>query len=193
MRRIRLTTAEQEQLEPIFKTTNDRRLRDRCQAVLMASRGAEAQDHCPRFRGASHHGAALAPALSRTGRAGRAEPVGPRPTETDARDVGADNPGVGESRPCGVWARSRELDLRRAGNVCVSELAVSAQDSRKSQQHCTSPRRTLTPGLCAPEDDSAAPRLAPPVGRAKRAAPCGTRLHRLLLAYSSQKGGPLDD
>ena len=39
MRRIRLTTAAQEQLEPIFKTTNDRRLRDRCQAVLMASRG----------------------------------------------------------------------------------------------------------------------------------------------------------
>lgn len=39
MRRIRLTTAEQEQLEHLFKTTNDRRLRDRCQAVLMASRG----------------------------------------------------------------------------------------------------------------------------------------------------------
>ena len=39
MRRIQLTTVEQEQLEDIFKTTNDRRLRDRCQAVLMASRG----------------------------------------------------------------------------------------------------------------------------------------------------------
>jgi len=39
VRRIRLTTAEQEQLEHLFKTTNDRRLRDRCQAVLMASRG----------------------------------------------------------------------------------------------------------------------------------------------------------
>ena len=39
MRRIRLTTAEQEQLEHLFKTTNNRRLRDRCQAVLMASRG----------------------------------------------------------------------------------------------------------------------------------------------------------
>jgi transposase len=39
MRRIRLTTAEQEQLEHLFKTTHDRRLRDRCQAVLMASRG----------------------------------------------------------------------------------------------------------------------------------------------------------
>jgi transposase len=43
MRRIRLTTAEQEQLEDIFKTTNDRRLRDRCQAVLMASRGRKRQ------------------------------------------------------------------------------------------------------------------------------------------------------
>jgi transposase len=39
MQRIRLTAAEQEQLDHLFKTTTDRRLRDRCQAVLMASRG----------------------------------------------------------------------------------------------------------------------------------------------------------
>jgi transposase len=39
MRRIRLTATEQAQLEQIFKITDDRRLRDRCQAVLMASRG----------------------------------------------------------------------------------------------------------------------------------------------------------
>ena len=39
MRRIRLTATEQAQLDQIFKTTADRRLRDRCQAVLMASRG----------------------------------------------------------------------------------------------------------------------------------------------------------
>jgi transposase len=39
MRRIRLTTTEQAHLEHLFKTTPDRRLRDRCQAVLMASRG----------------------------------------------------------------------------------------------------------------------------------------------------------
>jgi transposase len=39
MRRIQLMPAEQEQLEHIFKTTHDRRLRARCQAVLMASRG----------------------------------------------------------------------------------------------------------------------------------------------------------
>jgi len=38
MRRIRLTATEQAQLEQIFKTTDDRRLRDRCQAVLMAHR-----------------------------------------------------------------------------------------------------------------------------------------------------------
>jgi len=43
MRRIQLTTVEQEQLEHLFKTTNDRRLRDRCQAVLMASRGRKRQ------------------------------------------------------------------------------------------------------------------------------------------------------
>ena len=39
MRRIRLTATEQAQLEQSFKTTNDRRLRERCQAVLMAHRG----------------------------------------------------------------------------------------------------------------------------------------------------------
>jgi transposase len=39
MQRIRLTATEQAQLEQIFKTTDDRRLRDRCQAVLMAHRG----------------------------------------------------------------------------------------------------------------------------------------------------------
>ena len=39
MRRIRLTGTEQADLEQMFKTTHDRRLRDRCQAVLMAHRG----------------------------------------------------------------------------------------------------------------------------------------------------------
>jgi transposase len=39
MRRIQLTAPEHAQLEHTFKTTTDRRLRDRCQAVLMASRG----------------------------------------------------------------------------------------------------------------------------------------------------------
>ena len=39
MQRIRLTATEQAQLEQLFKTTTDRRLRDRCQAVFMASRG----------------------------------------------------------------------------------------------------------------------------------------------------------
>jgi transposase len=39
MRRLDLTLQEQEALESTFKQTPDRRLRDRCQAVLMASRG----------------------------------------------------------------------------------------------------------------------------------------------------------
>src|SRR5262249_10027372 len=43
MRRIQLTTTEHEQLEHTFKTTSDRRLRERCQAVLMASRGRKRQ------------------------------------------------------------------------------------------------------------------------------------------------------
>ena len=43
MRRIQLRPAEHDQLEHIFKTTTDRRLRDRCQAVLMAIRGRKRQ------------------------------------------------------------------------------------------------------------------------------------------------------
>jgi transposase len=39
MHRITLAPLEQAALESTFKTTTDRRLRDRCQAVLMASRG----------------------------------------------------------------------------------------------------------------------------------------------------------
>jgi transposase len=39
VQRITLTATEQAELEHTFKTTTDRRLRDRCQAVLMASRG----------------------------------------------------------------------------------------------------------------------------------------------------------
>jgi transposase len=39
MRRIELTRQEQETLASTFKQTSDRRLRNRCQAVLMASRG----------------------------------------------------------------------------------------------------------------------------------------------------------
>lgn len=39
MLRITLTTSEQAELEHTFKTTSDRRLRDRCQAILMAHRG----------------------------------------------------------------------------------------------------------------------------------------------------------
>jgi transposase len=53
MRRLNLSPPEQAALESTFKTTPDRRLRDRCQAVLMASRGRQrteiAQDlgvHC---------------------------------------------------------------------------------------------------------------------------------------------------
>ena len=44
MRRIRLTAEAQQDLEQTFKTTPDRRLRERCQAVLMASRGRKYQD-----------------------------------------------------------------------------------------------------------------------------------------------------
>jgi len=39
MYRIVLTPGEEQELEQRFKSTTDRRLRDRCQAVLMAARG----------------------------------------------------------------------------------------------------------------------------------------------------------
>ena len=42
MIRIRLTAEEREELERTFKATPERRLRDRCQAVLMADRGRRA-------------------------------------------------------------------------------------------------------------------------------------------------------
>jgi hypothetical protein len=83
--------------------------------------GAEAHDQRPRCAGASHHRAALAQALSRPGRGGLAEPLGTGPTEADAPGVGADDPGVGYRRPGGGWARSSALDLRRAGDVGVSD------------------------------------------------------------------------
>ena len=39
MLRIQLTATEQAELKHPFKTTTDRRLRERCQAVLLTSRG----------------------------------------------------------------------------------------------------------------------------------------------------------
>ena len=39
MYRIRLTGSQEQVLEQVFKRTPDRRLRARCQAVLMAARG----------------------------------------------------------------------------------------------------------------------------------------------------------
>jgi transposase len=47
MRRIRLTATEQAHLEQLFTTTNDRRLRDRCQAIVMAHRGRKRQTIAP--------------------------------------------------------------------------------------------------------------------------------------------------
>src|SRR5919108_6538525 len=66
--------------------------------------GAEAQDYCARFRGASHHCAAVAEAVSGTGRVGFTDPLGSRASGTDSRDVGTDDPGVGERRPAELWA-----------------------------------------------------------------------------------------
>jgi hypothetical protein len=63
MRRIRLTATEQAHLEQLFKTTHDRRLRDRCQAIVMAHRGRKRKTIVPRSGGASYDGAPVAPAV----------------------------------------------------------------------------------------------------------------------------------
>jgi Homeodomain-like domain len=121
MRRIQLTTAAQEQLEHLFKTTNDRRLRDRCQAVLMASRGRKRQTIAQDL---GVHRTTVQLWLKHyraRGYEGIAEPRGTGPTEAASPDVGVDDSGVGESRPGGLWARSGERDLRRAGDVWVSD------------------------------------------------------------------------
>jgi transposase len=47
MQRIRVTATEQVHLEQLFKTTHDRRLRDRCQAILMAHRGRKRKTIAP--------------------------------------------------------------------------------------------------------------------------------------------------
>jgi hypothetical protein len=47
MRRINLSPPEQASLESTCKTTTDRRLRDRYQAVLMASRGRKRTEIAP--------------------------------------------------------------------------------------------------------------------------------------------------
>lgn len=44
MKRIVLSEEEERQLEETFKSTMDRRLRERCQAVLMVSRGRKRKD-----------------------------------------------------------------------------------------------------------------------------------------------------
>jgi hypothetical protein len=43
MYRISLTADEERELEQMFTTTSERRMRDRCQAVLMAARGRARQ------------------------------------------------------------------------------------------------------------------------------------------------------
>ena len=47
MRRIRLTATERAHLAQLFKTTHDRRLRDRCQALVMAHRGRKRKTIAP--------------------------------------------------------------------------------------------------------------------------------------------------
>src|SRR5919108_5856040 len=61
--------------------------------------GAEAQEHCARFRGASHDCAAVAAAVSGTGRGGFSDPLGARGGGAHSRDLGANDPGLGERWP----------------------------------------------------------------------------------------------
>ena len=88
---------------------------------LNGEAGAEAHGHRARFRGAAHDRAALAEAISGPGRARGTAPLGPRADGAHSRDVGAHDPGLGARRPAELWARSRALDLLRAGHIPVSD------------------------------------------------------------------------
>jgi hypothetical protein len=115
MRQSRRTAAEQVPREPMVTTTTDRRLRDRCQAVLMASRSRQCKTIAQALGGIAPR-VPLAHAVSGAWRGGLTEPRGPRPTRADARDVGAARPGRGARWSAGLRPRSSALDLGRAGN-----------------------------------------------------------------------------
>ena len=110
MLRLDLTLDEQTGLEHTFKTTADRRLRDRCQAVLMASRGrkrkAIAQDlgvHRTTVRQwlnrYQQHGLSGLTIQWAPGRPGRIPESFAPPTT------------MGQGRAPKLWTRPRQLDL----------------------------------------------------------------------------------
>ena len=69
MLRLHLNAEEQAAVEQQYKTTTDRRLRDRSQAVLRAHAAASALD-CPGRGRASHDGADVAAELPEAGAGG---------------------------------------------------------------------------------------------------------------------------
>ena len=110
MLRIQLTATEHAALEHTVKTTPDRRLRDRCQAVLMASRGrkrqAIAQDlgvHRPTIR-------LWLKQYQQRGIAGLQIQWAPGQLGCIPETFPA-APGIGERRSPELWTRPRQLAL----------------------------------------------------------------------------------
>jgi hypothetical protein len=118
MRRMRLTTAAQEPLEYLFKTTNDRRLRDRCQAVLMASRSRKRKTIAQDLGGIAPRCGSGSSTITNGGVEGLQIHWAPgQPRRIPETLVPTIQAWV-KAGPAGCGARSGALDLRRASDVC---------------------------------------------------------------------------
>jgi hypothetical protein len=121
MRRLRLTTTAHAHVEHLCKPPPDRRLRDRCQAVLLASRGRQRKRIAQALGGQRTTVRLWLQQSQARGVTGVQIHWAPRPAGAPSRDVGAHDPGLGASRPAALGARSSPLDLCRAGPVPGSD------------------------------------------------------------------------
>jgi len=121
MIRITLNDHDRQQLEHTFTTTADRRLRDRCQAILMADRGRRhhqiAEDlrvtprTLQRWLNAQWHG-----------RPRRAPvPLGARTRSPHSRALGPGDRDLGQTRSRRLWLGPRQLDRGRTRHLSVSD------------------------------------------------------------------------
>ena len=159
-RRMALTATAQAALAARCKTTAARRLRERCQAVFMASRGRTRRAIAQESRGAWPHRAAVAHAVSGPGRDRLLSPLVVGTPQSPPGDLGPDEPAWGERRPTALWPR--------AGTLASAELATSLDQAAGStvkrtamrdccQRHGLRPSRPTSRHLRgAPEQPQAA-------------------------------------
>ena len=120
MYRLELTDAEEQTLEHTFKTTTDRRLRDRCQAVLMVARGRRRYEVA---RDLGVHRATLGKWLN-SYREGGVEGLVIQWSPGKARRIGDELASRiiewVQRRAGQLRVKPRELDLRRVGALSLS-------------------------------------------------------------------------